>query len=68
MTELATLTGLQAQRLLSEGKISALELTEACLARIAAEEPRVQIHLPTSCERSEVLHPVFRRREAIPGR
>jgi Asp-tRNA(Asn)/Glu-tRNA(Gln) amidotransferase A subunit family amidase len=40
--ELATLTGLQAQRLLSEGKISALELTEACLARIAAEEPRVQ--------------------------
>ena len=40
--ELATLTGLQAQRLLSEGKITALELTEACLARIAADEPRVQ--------------------------
>jgi Asp-tRNA(Asn)/Glu-tRNA(Gln) amidotransferase A subunit family amidase len=40
--ELATLTGLQAQGLLSEGKLSALELTEACLARIAADEPRVQ--------------------------
>jgi Asp-tRNA(Asn)/Glu-tRNA(Gln) amidotransferase A subunit family amidase len=42
MDELAQLTGLQAQRLLSEGKITALELTEACLARIAADEPRVQ--------------------------
>jgi Asp-tRNA(Asn)/Glu-tRNA(Gln) amidotransferase A subunit family amidase len=42
LDELATLTGLQAQRLLSEGKITALELTEACLARIAAAEPRVQ--------------------------
>ena len=40
--ELTTLTGLQAQRLLSDGKITALELTEACLARIAADEPRVQ--------------------------
>jgi Asp-tRNA(Asn)/Glu-tRNA(Gln) amidotransferase A subunit family amidase len=42
LDDLATLTGLQAQRLLSEGKITALELTEACLARIAADEPRVQ--------------------------
>jgi Asp-tRNA(Asn)/Glu-tRNA(Gln) amidotransferase A subunit family amidase len=42
MDELATLTGLQAQRMLSEGKITALELTEACLARIAADEPRIQ--------------------------
>jgi Asp-tRNA(Asn)/Glu-tRNA(Gln) amidotransferase A subunit family amidase len=42
LDELATLTGLQAQRLLGEGKITALELTEACLARIAADEPRVQ--------------------------
>jgi Asp-tRNA(Asn)/Glu-tRNA(Gln) amidotransferase A subunit family amidase len=42
MDELTTLTGLQAQRLLSEGKLSALDLTEACLARIAAAEPRVQ--------------------------
>ena len=39
--ELAALSGLEAQRLLSEGKITALELTEACLDRIAAEEPRV---------------------------
>jgi Asp-tRNA(Asn)/Glu-tRNA(Gln) amidotransferase A subunit family amidase len=42
MDDLTTLTGLTAQRLLSEGKITALELTEACLARIAADEPRVQ--------------------------
>jgi Asp-tRNA(Asn)/Glu-tRNA(Gln) amidotransferase A subunit family amidase len=42
LDELATLTGVQAQRLLGEGKITALELTEACLARIAADEPRVQ--------------------------
>jgi Asp-tRNA(Asn)/Glu-tRNA(Gln) amidotransferase A subunit family amidase len=42
MDELTTLTGLGAQRLLSEGKITALELTEACLARIATDEPRVQ--------------------------
>ena len=42
LDELATLTGLEAQRLLREGKITALELTEACLARIAAAEPRVQ--------------------------
>ena len=42
MDELTTLTGLEARRLLSEGKITALELTEACLARIAADEPRVQ--------------------------
>jgi Asp-tRNA(Asn)/Glu-tRNA(Gln) amidotransferase A subunit family amidase len=42
MDEFTTLTGQGAQRLLSEGKISALELTEACLARIAADEPRVQ--------------------------
>src|SRR5262245_24334827 len=41
-TELAALSGLEAQRLLSEGKITALELTEACLARIAADESRVQ--------------------------
>ena len=40
--ELAALSGLEAQRLLGEGKISALELTEACLARIAGDEPRVQ--------------------------
>jgi Asp-tRNA(Asn)/Glu-tRNA(Gln) amidotransferase A subunit family amidase len=42
LDELARVTGLQAQRLLSEGKITALELTEACLACIAADEPRVQ--------------------------
>jgi Asp-tRNA(Asn)/Glu-tRNA(Gln) amidotransferase A subunit family amidase len=42
LDELTTLTALQARRLLDEGKISALELAEACLARIAAEEPRVQ--------------------------
>lgn len=42
MDELTTLTGLGARRLLSEGKIGALELTEACLARIATDEPRVQ--------------------------
>jgi Asp-tRNA(Asn)/Glu-tRNA(Gln) amidotransferase A subunit family amidase len=42
MDELTQLSGLAAQRLLSEGKITALELTEACLARIAADEPRVQ--------------------------
>ena len=42
MDELTTLTGQGARRLLSEGKISALELTDACLARIAADEPRVQ--------------------------
>jgi len=42
MNELTTLSGLEARRLLSEGKITALELTDACLARIAADEPRVQ--------------------------
>ena len=42
LDELATLPALEARRLLDEGKIGALELTEACLARIAAEEPRVQ--------------------------
>jgi Asp-tRNA(Asn)/Glu-tRNA(Gln) amidotransferase A subunit family amidase len=40
--ELAALSGLEAQRLLSEGKITALELIEACLARIADDEPRGQ--------------------------
>jgi Asp-tRNA(Asn)/Glu-tRNA(Gln) amidotransferase A subunit family amidase len=40
--ELAALSGVEAQRLLGEGKITALELTEACVARIAADEPRVQ--------------------------
>jgi Asp-tRNA(Asn)/Glu-tRNA(Gln) amidotransferase A subunit family amidase len=42
LDELTTLTALQARRLLDEGKITALELIEACLARIAADEPRVQ--------------------------
>ena len=40
--DLATLTASAARRLLDEGRIGALELTEACLARIAAQEPRVQ--------------------------
>jgi Asp-tRNA(Asn)/Glu-tRNA(Gln) amidotransferase A subunit family amidase len=42
MDELTTLTACQAQALLRDGRISALELTDACLARIAAEEPHVQ--------------------------
>ena len=40
--ELAALSGLEAQRLLSEGKVTAVELTDACLARIADDESRVQ--------------------------
>ena len=36
--ELAALSGVEAQRLLSEGKITALELTDACLARIAERQ------------------------------
>ncbi len=42
LDELTTLSARQAQGLLSAGKLGALELTEACLARIEAEEPRVQ--------------------------
>src|SRR5918996_2685074 len=40
--ELAGPSALAAAELLSAGKISALELTEACLARIAQREPEVQ--------------------------
>jgi Asp-tRNA(Asn)/Glu-tRNA(Gln) amidotransferase A subunit family amidase len=40
--ELAGLSALAAADLLGAGKISALELTEACLARIAGREPEVQ--------------------------
>ena len=40
--ELAGLSALAAADLLRAGKISALELTEACLARIAQREPEVQ--------------------------
>ena len=40
--ELAGLSALAAAELLSAGKISALELTDACLARIAGREPEVQ--------------------------
>src|SRR5918996_2236203 len=40
--ELAGLSALAAAELLRAGKISALELTEACLARIAQREPEVQ--------------------------
>src|SRR5918995_4371157 len=39
---LAGLSALAAADLLGAGKISALELTEACLARIAGREPEVQ--------------------------
>lgn len=40
--ELAGLSALAAADLLGAGKVSALELTEACLARIARREPEVQ--------------------------
>jgi Asp-tRNA(Asn)/Glu-tRNA(Gln) amidotransferase A subunit family amidase len=40
--ELAGLSALAAADLLRAGKISALELTEACLARIAQRDPEVQ--------------------------
>jgi Asp-tRNA(Asn)/Glu-tRNA(Gln) amidotransferase A subunit family amidase len=41
MTELADLTALQARNLIASGDLSALDLTEACLARIAERDPEI---------------------------
>jgi Asp-tRNA(Asn)/Glu-tRNA(Gln) amidotransferase A subunit family amidase len=41
MTDLADLTALQARDLMTRGEISAVALTEACLARIAEREPEI---------------------------
>ena len=59
---------LQAQRLLSAGKISALELTEACLARIAADEPRVQAWAFLDPEHARAQARALRRASQRAGR
>ncbi len=48
------LTITEARRLLVERKISAVELTKACLARIAATEPRLNAFI-TVCEKEAAL-------------
>ena len=50
LDELTTFTALQAQRLLGEGKITAVELTEACLSRIELLNPKLNAFITVTAD------------------